>query len=126
LYAHDEEGTAKTFLLRRIVSPVKPTGKTFEAPTGNQTEIALSELEDVWNSHVAIVEVVPATEAESRLSKRRGTTVAITGELEVHYSDVNIFADELAGYGAEVLVVSPPELRAGVIARLERTAADHG
>ena len=49
-----------------------------------------------------------------------------TGELELHYSDVNIFADELAGFGPEVLVIGPPELRAAVIARLERTAADHG
>jgi proteasome accessory factor B len=126
LYAHDEEGTAKTFLLRRIVSPVQQTGKTFETPIDNPTEVALAELEEVWNAHVAIVEVAPATEGESRLGKRRGTTVAVTGELEVHYSDVNIFADELAGFGPEVLVVSPPELRAAVIARLERTAADHG
>ena len=126
LYAHDEEGVAKTFLLRRIVSTIATTGKTFAAPEGNQSEQALRELEAVWNSNTAFVEVEPATDAETRLGKRRGTVVAQTGELELHYSDVNIFADELASFGPEVLVVSPPDLRAAVIARLERTAADHG
>jgi len=117
---------SKTFLLRRVISAVTTTGKTFEALEGNQSELALAELEQVWNQHVAFVEVEPASDAHTRLSKRRGTAVAATGELELHYSDVNIFADELAGFGPEVLVVSPPELRAAVIARLERTAADHG
>ena len=126
LYAHDEEGVSKTFLLRRIVTAAVTTGKTFEPLEGNQAAHALAELEQVWNTHVAFVEVEPGSDAHTRLSKRRGTAVALTGELELHYSDVNIFADELAGFGPEVLVVSPPELRAAVIARLERTAADHG
>ena len=126
LYAHDEEGVAKTFLLRRIVSAISTTGKTFPAPLENESERALRELEAVWNSNTAFVEVAPGTDAETRLAKRRGTVIAQTGELELHYSDVNIFADELASFGPEVLVVSPPDLRAAVIARLERTAADHG
>jgi len=125
LYALDDEGVSKTFLLRRIVSGIATTGKTFEVPEGDQSSLALAELEQVWNSHTAFVEVTPGTDAETRLSKRRGTTVAATGELELHYADVNIFADELAGFGPEVLVIAPPELRAAVIARLERTAADH-
>ena len=126
LYAHDDAGVPKTFLLRRVISAVTTTGKTFESLEGNQSELALAELEQVWNEHVAFVEVEPASDAHTRLSKRRGTAVAATGELELHYSDVNIFADELAGFGPEVMVISPPELRAAVIARLERTAADHG
>ena len=126
LYALDDQDVSKTFLLRRIVGSVETTGKTFPAPEANQSELALAELEQVWESHVAFVEAEPASDAHTRLSKRRGTTVAATGELELHYSDVNIFADELAGFGPEVLVVSPPELRAAVIARLERRAADHG
>ena len=125
LYAHDDTGVSKTFLLRRIVSAVTTTGKTFDALEGNQSELALAELEQVWNEHVAFVEVEAGSDAHTRLSKRRGTTIASTGELELHYSDVNIFADELAGFGPEVLVISPPELRAAVIARLERTASDH-
>jgi proteasome accessory factor B len=125
LYALDDQDVSKTFLLRRIVGSVETTGKTFPAPEANQSELALAELEEVWDSHVAFVEAALGSDAHTRLSKRRGTTVAATGELQLHYSDVNIFADELAGFGPEVLVVAPPELRAAVIARLERTAADH-
>jgi proteasome accessory factor B len=40
--------------------------------------------------------------------------------------DGNILADELAGFGPEVLVLSPPDLRDAVVARLEKTARDHG
>ena len=79
----------------------------------------------MWNEHVAIVAVEPGSDADTRLGKRRGTVARASDELELHYSDVNIFADELAGFGPEVLVVSPSDLRAAVIARLERTAADH-
>jgi proteasome accessory factor B len=119
-------GIRKTFLLRRIVGAVATTGKTFDPPEGNQSTLALDELEQVWNSHTAVVEVVPGSDAATRLHKRRGTTVTTGGALELHFSDVNIFADELAGFGPEVLVLSPPELRGAVRTRLARTAADHG
>jgi proteasome accessory factor B len=46
--------------------------------------------------------------------------------LTLHYSDIDLFADELAGYGPEVLVLSPDELRIAVRDRLLRTVADHG
>jgi proteasome accessory factor B len=124
----EEEGTTrvKTFLLRRIVSPIVPTGKTFPAPEANQSEKALSELEDVWKANTAIVEVAEGTDAATRLQKRRGTAVSPSGALELHYSDSNIFADELASYGPEVLVLSPASLRKHVHDRLLKTAADHG
>jgi proteasome accessory factor B len=127
LYAQEpESGITKTFLLRRIVSQVTTTNKTFPAPSGDQTERALAGLERVWNDHTAVVEVEPGSDAATRLGKRRGATVSATGALELHYSDVNIFADELASFGPEALVVSPPELREAVRSRLARTAEDHG
>jgi len=122
-----EPGTevTKTFLLRRITSQISTTGATFAAPVGDQTERALAELEEVWDSHTAEVEVVPETDAATRLHKRAGTVVLPSGALQLHYSDANIFADELAGYGPEVLVLSPPVLRAAVKARLLTTAVAH-
>ncbi|HAM27175.1 MAG TPA: WYL domain-containing protein [Microbacteriaceae bacterium] len=120
-----DSGRTKTFLLRRIVSQITTTGKTFPAPRGDQTEAALRELEEVWNSHTAEIEVEPDSDAATRLQKRRGTETLTNGALRLHYSDANIFADELAGYGPEVLVVSPPVLRAAVRSRLIRTAAEH-
>ncbi len=127
LYADDPAaGITKTFLLRRIVSRVTTESTTFPAPPADVAERALAELEDLWNSNTAVVDVEPGSDAATRLGKRRGTVVAPSGALQLHYSDLNIFADELAGFGPEALVVSPPELRAAVRSRLERTAADHG
>ncbi|MEO8094049.1 MAG: WYL domain-containing protein [Pseudolysinimonas sp.] len=127
LYAQEPDtGACKTYLLRRIVSTVSPTTATFDAPPADTSETALAELDEVWNSHTAIVEVEPGSDAATRLGKRRGASVAASGALELHYTDVNIFADELASYGPEALVTSPQELRDAVKSRLERTAADHG
>ena len=127
LYADEpESGTTRTFLLRRIVSSVTTTSTTFPAPSADQSERALAELEAVWSSRVAVVEVEPGTDASTRLGKRRSTVATASGALELHYSDINIFADELASFGPEVLVISPPDLRDAVRERLERTAADHG
>jgi proteasome accessory factor B len=127
LYA-DEPSSAstRTFLLRRIVSGVSTTGESFPEPPSGQSARALAELDEVWNSHLALVEVEQGTDAAARLSNRRGTALTESGALELHYSDLNIVADELAGYGPEVLVLSPPDLRNAVRARLMRTAADHG
>lgn len=127
LYAEEPtSGSARTFLLRRIVSEVVTTTEVFPAPEGDQTAAALEGLEEVWNAHTAVVEVQPGTDAAARLAKRRGTVVESSGALRLHYSDENIFADELAGFGPEALVISPPELRDAVRTRLERTAAEHG
>jgi proteasome accessory factor B len=127
LFATDQStSTTKTFLLRRIVTQVSVLAATFEPPSPGQADLALFELEAVWNSNSAIVLVDDGTDAATRLGKRRGATEPEPGTLSLHYSDLNIFADELAGYGPEALVVSPPELREAVRSRLERTAADHG
>jgi proteasome accessory factor B len=114
----------RTFLLRRIVSDVTLSNRTFSPPSGDQAAIGLAELLEVWNSRTALVEATPGSDAETRLLKRRGTTADESG-LTVHFADVDILADELASFGPEVLVVSPLELRSRVRERLESVAADH-
>jgi proteasome accessory factor B len=127
LHAEDRDAAAtRNFLLRRIVTPVTATSTRYPAFPPEATEQALAELEVIWTARTAVVEVEPASDAAVRLYKRRSTTTMGEGALQLHYTDLELFADELAGFGPEVLVVSPPELRAAVISRLERTAADHG
>lgn len=136
----EDPGAHKTYLLRRIVGPVS-TGKAVTARPGDHAADALAGLEAVWGRGIAEVRVTCDSDAATRLANRRGTeqldpahldTGAEMGKppaearLRLHYVDANILADELAGFGPEVLVVSPPELRDAVIARLERTARDHG
>lgn len=119
-----QDGLPKTFLLRRIVSSVGTTAATFEAPSKNAAARALHDLDEVWASNEAVVEVTPGTDAATRLLKRRGT-VAAASQLTLHFADANILADELAGYGPEVLVRSPVELRDAVRDRLMHTASAH-
>jgi len=127
LYALDTgSDSTKTFLLRRIVGPIVATATEFAQPPADTSERALAELEEVWNSHTVIVQVEPGSDAATRLSKRRGTVSLGPDCLELRYSDVNILADELAAFGPEAVVVSPLDVRAAVLKRLERTAADHG
>ncbi len=120
----DADGT-RNFLLRRIVSPITTTNTRYEPFPPAATDEAKAELDDIWQQRTAVVEVESGSDADTRLGKREGTT-RVGASLELHYSDLDLFADELAGYGPEVLVQSPPELRAAVIERLTRTAADHG
>lgn len=127
LHAHDRdaEGT-RNFLLRRIVSPVTVTTKGYTAYPPEATERARHELEEIWAARTAELRVEPGSDAETRLSKRRDSRRTDDGALIVHYTDAELLADELAAHGPEVLVVSPPELRDSVRARLLRTAEDHG
>ncbi len=122
------EGAHKVFLLRRIVGPVV-TGGSAPVRAGDHAADALAGLEQVWERGVAEIEVRRDTDAATRLTNRRGTETLPSGadaeHLRLHFVDLAILADELAGFGPEVLVLAPPELRTAVIERLERTAAEH-
>ena len=126
LHAQDQDaGGTRNFLLRRIVTPITTTNTRYSAFPESATEAALAELDEIWASRFAVVEVEPGSDAATRLSKRRDTSV--DGDtLTLHYSDLDLLADELAGYGPEVLVREPPALRYAVRDRLLRTEADHG
>jgi proteasome accessory factor B len=115
----------KTFLLRRIVGSIS-TGKPAPARPGDHKATALAGLEAVWNRNIAEVEVQDGTDAATRLPGRRAAEVVRPGVLRLHFVDVAILADELSGFGPEVLVLSPPELVAAVRERLELTVSDHG
>jgi proteasome accessory factor B len=127
LHAEDQDaGGTRNFLLRRIVTPITTTNKKYTPFGQAATDAALAELDAIWDERTANVEVMVDSDAATRLGKRRGTSEGTPGSLTLHYTDLALFADELAGYGPEVFVSSPPELRGAVRSRLERTAADHG
>ncbi len=118
-------GNRRTFLLRRIVSRVQLTTKRIEPRTTDETARALQELEQLWTSRVAVVEVEPESDAATRLLKRRDTVADSAGILRMHFADVAIFADELAGYGPEVRVIDPVELAEAVLDRLATIRDTH-
>lgn len=120
-----EVNQTRTFLLSRIVDTVRPTGATFPASGTDHAERALRELDSIWANGVGLIEVVPGTDAASRLARRKGSEFTGDNRVTLHYSDLNLVADELAGYGPEVLVLSPPWLRDSVRERLAATVAAH-
>ena len=123
LSAEELQGERKVFLLRRIVGSVTH-GKAIAMPAGDHAAEALAGLEEVWQRNVAELRVVPGSDAATRLANRDGANV--TGEHAVlHFVDVDILADELSGFGPEVLVLSPPALRDAVIDRLRGVVAAH-
>ena len=120
-----DTGSRKNFLLSRVVGPVQVTTRPFERPADATAESVLAGLEALRRSNTALVRVVEASDAEVRLSKRRGTEARGDDVLAVHYSDQQVLAEELSSFGPEVTVLEPQGLRDLVLARLRRLAADH-
>jgi len=120
-----DTGSRKNFLLSRIVGPVTVTGRSFPRPADATADSALAGLEELRRSNTALVRVVEASDAETRLSKRRGTESRGADVLAVHYSDASILAEELSSFGPEVTVLEPANLRELVVQRLRRLVADH-
>ncbi|MEO6201401.1 MAG: WYL domain-containing protein [Cryobacterium sp.] len=120
LYGADQDAQAtRTFLLSRIVGPVVAVpGDTFVPDGEGKGQRALDELDALWAANVAELEVEAGSDAAVRLSKREAHGPGAGTTVTLHYTDLDILADELAGYGPEVLVRSPLALRQAVRARL--------
>ena len=127
LHAHDDRAdAARTFLLRRIVSGIEPTGApATQRPALDEPAQVLSELDELWRSTVATVSARPGSEADVVMRNRPGTTET-DGALILHTTDLDILADELAAFGADISVISPPNLRDAVRARWQRVVEAHG
>ena len=114
----------RTFLLSRITGPVTTARVSFTPPDGDAAARALEELERVYRGGRARVRIRPGSDAETRLT-RRGARELAPGSFELHYSDAELLADELASYGPEVVVDEPASLRDAVVARLRTVLAAH-
>ncbi|TFD51619.1 WYL domain-containing protein [Cryobacterium frigoriphilum] len=128
LFASDEgAGASRTFLLSRIVGPVVVLPRrTFDADDTLTARTALAELEALWQSNVAEVDVEAGSDAAVRLGKRGiAPADAVSTRVSLHFTDLNILADELAGYGPEVHVRYPESLRHAVHRRLQGVVAAH-
>ena len=118
-------GNERTFLLSRIVSSANIVRGSQAAPApGDVAGRALAELASLYEHNTAEVIAAPGTDASASLHARSGTVGE--GTLTVHYTDLTIFAEELTAWGPDVTVVSPPELRAAVIANLQGLVSNHG
>lgn len=128
LYAQDiDAGATRTFLLSRIVATVvqRPDVAAPEIDTTGAVERSQAELAAVSLRNRAVIETRPETDAAMRLGRRAASVENDGARVVLHFTDLDILADELAGYGPEVLVHEPPALRAAVHRRLLQVAAQH-
>lgn len=126
LQAFDEgRGGDRTFLLQRIVGAVRLRADGAKEPAADAAERALAELRALWQSQRATVAVTPGSEADVVLRNRAGTDV--DGDLLIaRTTDLQLLADELAGFGDDVQVVAPRELIDAVLDRWMQVAGSHG
>jgi len=115
----------RTFLLRRIVSPVTVSDLDAVDDTNGHAESMTAELDRLYHSQVARVRVTPGSQAATILAHRPGTTIDGDDYL-LHYTDVRVFADTLCEHGPEVIAIDPPELVEAVTSQLTLLGADHG
>lgn len=115
----------RTYRLGRIVGPVTVTGEgPVAAPPAGSVRAALATLDPL---------TAPAGTARVRV--RTGSVLALRNRalssvpdgsdwdvLELAYRSTGALADEVAGYGADAVVVSPPEAREAVVSRLRQSA----
>ena len=126
LYSHETSTEQfKTFLLRRMVSTVRLLDTPAVDSPESVTQEALADLAELYQRQVATLEVRPDSDAWSALSQRRDTEIG-PQHLDVHYTDVEIFAAELTSFGDDVVVHEPAELRDRVMNNLRELVAGHG
>lgn len=127
---HDlDRAAARCFRLSRITGTVRPVGPAHAYPPPPSTEELLryvaSWAEPAEPTKEAILLVRPGRAAGLRRRAAESTPAGDGDRLVLRYTDTETVAGLLAGYGADVRVLDPPELRDAVIYRLKETAARH-
>ena len=127
-FDHDRAAD-RTFLLSRIMSPVKAIGPSEVAVPPDAPEALLAGLAELYQAQSASLLVRAESTAAAELGNRslsvRGEPANGWLEIEVHYTDEAIFAEELAGCGPEVRVQAPAVLAEAVQSRLVLAAERH-
>ncbi|MCW6009162.1 WYL domain-containing protein [Micromonospora sp. CPCC 205371] len=123
----DREAT-RCFRLSRIVGAVKATGKpgAYEPPAN----VDLISHVARWSGPLehngrATVLARPGRAAGLRRWAKETTPGPDGDRLVLAYADAEGFAGHLVGYGADVRVIDPPEVREMVIQRLKEIATRH-
>lgn len=144
LIAWDIEREAdRVFLLSRISGEVRIGPEGIDAALFERADGIVAELLARRESQVATVRVRRGSVAEARLAPRAARNSAVASSAAVNSNaegtaeqntprefalgmlDAHVLAAELVGYGADVTVVAPAELRTLVIDRLRAVAAAH-
>ena len=127
---HDtDRGEPRVFRLSRVQGDVRTDGKpgSFEIPPGTDLRAMTESLAPRPADRTAEVLVRQGTgHGLRRHAKPLDGTPAPAGwdRLEATYGAGDAFADEVLGYGADVVVVSPQDVRDDVVRRLREAAGE--
>ncbi len=131
LNAFDEDRQApRVFRLSRVSGTVRATGRagSFEVPADHDPrEMARTLAGSASPSSPAVLRV---RRGAGHALRRRARTVGEVDDdwslVDLDYSDLWAFAEEVAGYGADVVAEQPPELVDAVVEALRGALAAHG
>jgi proteasome accessory factor B len=128
LVGHDQDRQApRVFRLSRVTGTPRATGPAgaFEPPAG----LDLAAVVAGHTRREETVVVVRARPGTAHGLRRTGTALGAAADgddrIELRTTEPAALADQLAAYGADVLVESPPRMREAVVERLTRLAAMH-
>ncbi|GAA0725695.1 WYL domain-containing protein [Dactylosporangium roseum] len=118
---HDlDRGAERCFRLSRIVSGVRRIGRrgAYEPPKADLIGYVASTSGPVERTGRATVLVRPGRAAGVRRWAEECVPRPDGDRLTLRFADVDFFAGWLVGYGADVVVLDPPEIRDAVVQRL--------
>ncbi len=126
---HDtDRGEPRVFRLSRVQGQVRTDGKpgSFEVPPGTDLRAVTQSLAPQPPDRCAEVLVRQGSAHGLRRHARPLDGAAPDGwdRLEATYGAGDAFADEVLGYGADVVVVSPEDVRGSVLRRLREAAGE--
>jgi len=124
LSVEEPGGEERTFLLRRIVSPVEVLSDAARQPASGQVERMGNELDELFWSQRAFIKVVPGSVAALELGYRPGSEVH-ADVVAIHYTDALALGAELAGYGPDILGIEPEEVSQAHHNALLQVVNDH-
>ncbi len=127
LAGHDRDrGAARVFRLSRICGPVDQIGPpgVVKVPADLDLVTMVARLGAEGPSRTATVRIRHGAGAGLRRSAIRIQPGEGSDIVDLPYSDPDALADRLAGYAADVVVLSPADVRASVIGRLQALAGE--
>ena len=113
-----EREAVKNFLLRRIVSKVRDTEALFTPPSEAVITRAEQDLVAFAVSNVAVIEIVPDSEAWWHFGSERE-------QVELNYMDEALMTEDLMEFGADLKVISPKSLGDRIRSGFEAVIASH-
>lgn len=112
---------ARNFLLKRIHSKVTISKDTFDSPNPAVLDRVKAELDALYKSNKAVIQVKPGTTASMHFE----TQNSATGLVEVNFYDLQLLAEELMEFGRGITVISPPELIELISTNLHQVIKNH-